>query len=63
MKRITLTHQLGDEVMYFDNKFNTISSVVERIHINKQYEVYYILENEEKILQEDLFKVNKIIEL
>lgn len=63
MKRITLTHQLGDEVMYFDNKFNTISSIVERIHINKQYEVYYILENEEKILQEDLFKVNKIIEL
>tara|TARA_R110001592_G_scaffold54758_4_gene167769 strand:+ start:4428 stop:4619 length:192 start_codon:yes stop_codon:yes gene_type:complete len=63
MKRITLTHQLGDEVMYFDNKFNTISSVVERIHINKQYEVYYILENGEKILQEDLFKVNKMIEL
>ncbi len=63
MKRITLTYQLGDEVMYFNNKFNTISSVVKRIHINKQYEVYYILENGEKILQEDLFKVNKIIEL
>ena len=63
MKRITLTHQLGDEVMYFNNKFNTISSVVERIHINKQYEVYYILENGEKIIQEDLFKINKIIEL
>ena len=63
MKRITLTHQLGDEVMYFNNKFNTISSVVERIHINKQYEVYYILENGEKIIQEDLFKISKIIEL
>jgi len=63
MKRITLTYQLGDEVMYFNNKFNTISSVVERIHINKQYEVYYILENGEKIIQEDLFRVSKVIEL
>tara|TARA_Y100000389_G_C17261662_1_gene413335 strand:- start:461 stop:634 length:174 start_codon:yes stop_codon:yes gene_type:complete len=57
MKRITLTYQLGDEVMYFNNKFNTISSVVERIHINKQYEVYYILENGEKIIQEDLYQI------
>jgi hypothetical protein len=63
MKRITLTYQLGDEVMYFNNKFNTISSVVERIHINKQYEVYYILENGEKVIQEDLFRVSKTIEL
>ncbi len=57
MKRITLTYQLGDKVMYFNNKFNTISSVVERIHINKQYEVYYILENGEKIIQEDLYQI------
>lgn len=63
MKRITLTYQLGDEVMYFNNKFNTISSVVERININKQYEVYYILENGEKIIQEDLFRVSKTTEL
>ena len=63
MKRITLTHQLGDKVIYFNNKFNTVSSVVERIHINKQYEVYYILENGEKILQEDLFRQIDIIEL
>lgn len=61
MKRITLIYQLGDRVMYFDNKFNTVSSVVERIHINKQYEVYYILENGEKIIQEDLFRVSKIV--
>lgn len=63
MKKIKIEYQLGDEVMYFNNKFKTTSSIIERVEINKQYEVYYILGNGEKILQEDLFKVNKIIEL
>jgi len=63
MKRITLTYQIGDAVMYFDNKFKTVSSIVERIYINKQCEVYYILENGEKILQEDLFSQINIVEL
>jgi hypothetical protein len=63
MKKIKIEYQLGDEVMYFNNKFKTTSSSIERVEINKQYEVYYILENGEKILQEDLFKVNKITEL